>query len=237
MPAVKPEGLVLGTLTYIVTVLVVLSVCLQDNLSASGFLPRVAWLGLIAAQLLIATWVVWKGPSAAKSMEARLSPAWPVVIAGLLGVLALCSIVTYVAAFLLGGERMILHPDEVRITGMALLPAILVVGGTTLIGLLYRRRLMRFVRDMNYRSALSTILPILGGLAYFAVLAQLVAILGVGGALSNSLATLALLCGTWLVKGELQEAPTKALRFGLLFSVIFLILNLAAFAGLKALLA
>lgn len=233
----KPEALILGALTCIVAVLMILSVLAGASLGTYGSLIRVACFGLITVQLFMATWVVWKGGSLATSEEARVSTLWPVASAGLLPLLAVCGIVTYMTADLLRGGPVISTLDGVNITAMSLLPAIGIVGLIVLIGFVWKRRIRRYSDGMTYRRALSPIFVVLGVLSYFAALEQLLSVMATSGTAADSLAVLALISATWLVKGELQERPTRALRFGVVFSVVFALVNYAAFIGLRALLA
>ncbi len=219
----KPEALILGALTFVVVALVVLSI---PNLPEHGGLVRIAYLGVITVELFLATWVVWKGASNSISTEDRFSPAWPLWIAVLLMLLPLMGLLIYVAALQLGGG-----------------PTVFLAGVIMLVALRHRMRIASLIKEMTYKTAVSTVFVVLGVLSYFFLIARaasaLVPVLPMIPRVAGRdvFAIFALLSATWLLKGELQKRPTKALRFGVLFSVVFTLLNVAAFFGVKALLA
>jgi hypothetical protein len=148
---------------------------------------------------------------------------------------AVCGILTGVAAELLDGGPTFERQRGINITGMSLLPAICFLGVIILIGFLNRKRIDRFRRNMTNRDVLSVIFAVLGVFSYLAVFEYIAAVFARWSSVADALAALALLSATWLLKGELQDRPTKALRFGVLFSVVFTLLNVATFLGLKAL--
>jgi len=221
LPGGKPVILTFGVLTCIPATLLVLSFPFHEAARFSFSALEVGWFGFITVELLMATWVVWAGHPGTISVKPRFSPAWPCAIAALL---PLIGFITVIAAYMLPGDvaRDSSHHVIVLPVGR---PAVTVVGLIVIIGLLNRSRIERVAHEMTYKSALSVMLCVLSALSYLAVPAYLVliltGILSVGGAI----AALALLLGTWLVWRALNEGPTKTLRFGAIFSVVFSILT------------
>lgn len=217
----RSAALVLGVLTCIPVVFLVPIGFLDVHWSSASAFPFAA-CGFIIFEMLIATWIVWKGTSAPVSMEARLSPGWHVAISVLpLLLLVLWLVIGFIAVYIYGYY------------------ALTVIGPVVIVGFLTRKRLLRAIRAMSYKTALSTIILIMGALFYLAVLVEMVADPFSPWSLNSywpvvglCLSILALLLGTWLVKGLLSGGPTKALRFGVVFSVVFGLLNLAIFLAM-----
>lgn len=112
------------------------------------------------------------------------------------------------------------------------------VGLVVIIRTLYIRRNKGPISGMTYGLGLSTLFVTLGLLSYFAALGQAASVLLAHEVnLGDSLAALALICGMWLLKGEVQDVPTKALRFGAPFSIVFTLLTFGLFIGLRSVLA
>jgi hypothetical protein len=105
-----------------------------------------------------------------------------------------------------------------------------IAGVIVIIGFLKRKRFGRILEEMTCRGALSTALVFLGISTYFTPFTPLLSELRSG---EEGLAAMALLLATWVVKGELNERPTKTLRFAALFSIIFTVFTLTAFFGLS----
>lgn len=235
-PSRKSEALLLGALTCIPAAFLVPVHLLDASWSSTGIFPVVA-SGLITIELLIATWVVWKEASAPMATDARLSPGWPVAIAVLplllpvLWVLIrfitnvefrLLTLANYSAAY----HRV--SPEVVYFT------ALTVIGLVLIGGFLNRKRLWLAIHVMSYRNAFSTMILIMGVLFYLGVAVPIMHLFSSGLtinwlAVGYGLAIFALLLGAWLVKGLLNSGATKALRFGVVFSVVFGLLNLAIF--------
>ena len=232
----KPEALILGALASAVAVVTVVSVFMAADPPAHGTQLGIACFGSISALLAATSRIVWRGESGSSSMEARVSP-WLVALSVVLGLLTVCGIVTYVSAKLLTDGIPFLRLHHVHITGRSLMPAITLLGAVAIVGYINRNHVERFRHGMTYRNALSAIILTLGVLSFLGMFQQFVSAFLTRGTVRDSIAVFALLCGTWLVKGELQEGPTKALRFGVLFSIVFTILIFLFFAGLRPLLA
>jgi hypothetical protein len=231
----KPESLILGALASIVGIVAVTSVFITADPSMYGLMLRVVCYGSIIVLLLIATWLVWKGAAASTTTEVQVSP-WPVAIAVLLGLLTVSAILTYIGAGLLHGGPLFFVSENLNISALSTLPAVCFAEVIALIGVFNRKHLMRFRRGMTHKVALSAIFVMLGILSYVGVLQQCATAFVRTGTVRDTVVVFALLCGTWLVKGELQAGPTKALRFGVLFSFVFALLTLAAFLGMGTLL-
>jgi len=232
----KPEPLILGALACIVLLTIVIFAHSSEKLWAFDSLIRVACRALVLFELIVATWVLWKVTSTSISREDRFSPTWPVALAVLVPLGALCGILIYGAASALGPMLMLYPTGRIEAYDHAI-PAITLLGMIVIAVFLNRRRIKLLIRDMTYNGALSVIFVVLAVLSYLAVHGLIVTSFVREMHLGDVLATLALIAAAWLVKGELQDKPTKALRFGVLFSIVFTILNIAVFVGLKALLA
>lgn len=231
--------IVFGILTCVVGTVLVMSIALSRPLEVWHlFISRIA---LFTLELVITTWIVWKGASARTSRAAGGSPAGmfgiPVMIAGA----AACVVVVYSTARLLGLNLVYLADRYLSIPYGSLFVTMIIIGGAIAVTLIGSKRIRDIARNMDFRTALSTMFVILSTLSYLALFTYLGFFTGITWReemiIGSMLSIWALFLATWLVKGELNEKPTKALRFGVLFSVIFMALNLATFVGLKALVA
>ncbi len=250
----KSVALILGALASIVAMVLAVSIVDSHGMSYHEAVLRITCFGSITGLLLAACWIVGQGASAPSSTNVRVS-LLSVAIPGLLvlvpvsGILAynvailgsvpdpVSSILTHVGAILFGGGLVWLRPGDVSISGGNLIPVIVLWGMVAVVTFLKRKHIGRFLDGMPYSDALSYLFVILGVFSYFGVLQQFFSALVRSARLGDSLVVFALLSGTWLVKRELKGKLTKALRFGVAFSVFFALLNLAAFVGIKALLA
>lgn len=235
----KSEALVLGVLACLPAPFLVPIGLLNFPWSSASAIPFAA-CGFIIFEMLIATWIVWKGTPARVSMEARLSPGWPVAISVLPLLLPMLWMGIVLITSVVWDYYWRITPNNYEgYPAVARLVELTVIGAVVIGGFLTRKRLLRAIRAMSYKTALSTIILIMGALFYLAVLVEMVADPFSPWSLNSywpvvglCLSILALLLGTWLVKGLLSGGPTKALRFGVVFSVVFGLLNLAIFLAL-----
>jgi hypothetical protein len=160
----------------------------------------------------------------------RFSPSPLIVFAGLAAPVSLT--VFLLVSPVLMATAWVLDALEVEPTFGLLFPAATTIAVIiALIGLLNRNRLKRFRDELTYRTALLSAVGFLGVCAYVTPLLPMLSTYGH----EEGLIAVALLLAAWEIKKELSESPTQALRFGLLFSIIFIVLTLAACCGLNLL--
>ncbi|WP_157212062.1 hypothetical protein [Desulfomonile tiedjei] len=210
-PGRKPETLILGVLVCITAFLAILS--FPFDLFGESFVGfcRLMWFSVITVELYIAK-VLWKSASTPVSSKPRVSPAWPATIGILL------PIWTLILCF-------VHYSDGPLKWALAAVLPLTVIGCVSIVPL------RRVFRDMTDKRALASIVVVLGVLSYLAVLVQVPIAIQGRGVDRDAFAVLALILATWIVKRALKEPPTKALRFGILFSMVFTILVVGASFG------
>lgn len=224
----RPEVMTLFLLTAIPVTLLIVSIPFLSSTRLLDRHPMVVWIGLISVEMIVATWIVRKGSQAKLELDDQFSPARPIVVAVILALPSLCVCLASFVTYLMPGLVMILW----RYPSLFLFPASGIVAiamvPILIIGFLERKRLRRILGRMTYRTALSIMVAILGLLTYCST----VTILSMGiqayfvrdfHAMMLFLWASATVCfvGAWVVKGVLKEPPSKALRFGIVFSIVF----------------
>jgi hypothetical protein len=200
----------------------------------SGLDSLAVYVGVISGELLIATWAVRHGALLARRTKVRLSPVVLVPLALLAppvlfwklfpSSLTLGDLSGFVSIEGFSPFLMVVASDALSWAGLVLL-----------IGLFIRKRL----HTMTYRTVFLTIVPVFWVLAWIYAHGAVLPIIMRGGdeatvPLAVPLVPLTLFLGILIVRRELVEPSIKAICFGVVFSIAFVLLSVPALGVLDA---